>query len=307
MSKRVSNEPELEISQTGTTVIPLSLLRVDETKNLRRYGPKAAEIKELAESILATGLINPLSVRELTEEEMNGGEHRYELVAGYQRTRAINYLNEQGHEGYTSVEVKILEPATATDHLLLNLDENLKRNNISPIDCAHAAKVLVDTGMTQGDVAKRMRKSGGWVSQILSLLTLRPEVQKKIHEGKVPFHVAREFPTLPEGEQDRLIADAEASGGKVEGGAVAESREAKGKKKGKARGKAAVKSTDPKNVSSKSAILTMTGLVKGIEEQEGKRNKAEMATVEVLGVVSDFLAGKFGEKALKNKVMAAVA
>ncbi len=323
MSRRVSNEPDLEV-QTGVgLIVPLDLIRVDEGDNQRRYSPKAEEIKGLAESILKRGLINPLTVRELSPEEKNGGVEQYKLVAGYQRIKALAYLNQNGHDFY-SVEVKVrhhVAPAAegepvVSEHvqdILLNIDENERRKNLGVIDRAVAARTLTSAveeggaGMTQAVAANAMGTKQAAISQLLSILTLRPEVQKKINAGVIPFTVARDFPNIPEDEQDRLIAEAEAGGGVVSKAATTAAREAKGKVKSKAGRKSkSDEASGPKGVSAKAAQAMIVDLVKEIQGGDGKRTKTELAAVEVMTVFGDYLGGKFGGKALKNRVLAAV-
>lgn len=330
MARRVSNEPAE--AQPGTTKeIPLDWIIVEEAANQRRYSPKAEEVKDLANSILQRGLINPLTVRELSMEERealaNGGgdgDKRYKLVAGYQRMRALLWLGEQQHPGFDSAEVKILHHAVpvvegepviseGVQNILVNLDENLRRTNLGLIDKAVVAKTLITpieeggAGMSQLHAAKHMRVKPAMVSQLLTLLTLRPEVQRKINEGVIQFSAAREFPNIPEKEQDRLIKEAEDAGKSVTGTAVDKVRAEKGKAKS-TRGRKAKGDKDKdagvgKGISAKKALAAFEELGEEIEEQEGGGGKAGAGAVEIVKIFAGFLGGKFGVKSLKNKLL----
>lgn len=204
----MSNEPEEMVSEsTSLPVIELALdsIRVDETKNLRRFNPDAKSLEELAASIKAQGLLQPVVVRALTETETNGSGETHELKAGYRRMQALR-LN-----GTVSVRATVLPSGTSgiIADKLVNLAENRERAELSYMDQAHAAKELLDAGMKKQDIAKAFGKSPAWATRILKFLELRPHIQKLIHTGKVPFRAAVIMPDLSEEKQDKLLSDIE--------------------------------------------------------------------------------------------------
>jgi ParB family chromosome partitioning protein len=186
--------------------LALDKIRVDESKNLRRFSPDAKSIGELAESIKSKGLLQPVIVRPIT---INGDGCEYELVAGFRRMEAVK-LNES-----PVVLARVLsfgsidEGVHSLQNKLTNLTENRERAELSYMDQAHAAKELLDAGMKRQDIAKAFGKSPAWATRILKFLELRPKIQKLIHEGKVPFRAAAIMPDLSEEKQDELLTEIE--------------------------------------------------------------------------------------------------
>jgi len=278
--------------------LALNRIRVDEAKNLRRFPPSVKELQELTDSIEARGLINPVTVRPLPETTPEGFD--YEMVAGYQRWKAIQALISKGLV-LDKIQVTVKD-ATDMESRATNLDENSSRSSTSYIDAAYAIKELEEKdGLNKVEIAKRMRKSGSWVGYVAKLLNLRPEVQKKIHEGKVSWRVARDLPDLTEEEQDAAIALAE-KGDKA--GAAASSKKAKaGKEKKTKRGRKAREDvSDGRGLSAKQAIAQLEEQIKSISEQE-KYNKAEGKAMELYSDIARFMGGAFGMKALHNRVL----
>lgn len=291
-------------------VIQLALdkILVDESRNLRRFNPDAKKVEELANSIRDNGLINPVLVRPLPEP-YEGCTHV--LVAGYQRMKAIGYLNEHGHKvdevsaSVKDVDESVDDTVNARRFKLLNLKENFDRSEISYIDCAFAIKELLEAGMTATDIAKEFKKSGAWVSYVSKLVTLRAHIQKAIHEGKIPFKLARTLPDLTEEEQDKALADLEAGMGASDAAGKAKAGKKRKNKRGR---KAKEDQSEGKNLSSKQAILQLEELITSIEtvEEGEKVTKADAAVVDLVKDVVKFLKGKVGVKALHNRLVKVV-
>lgn len=305
-------------SDVKLPVIELALekIRVDETKNLRRFNPDAKTVEELALDIRKNKMLEPVLVKKINQSELDAaGPAEYELVAGYQRMKALTYLNDHG-DSIDSVSASVVEIEDGDDRKakILNIKENLRRSEISYIDIAHAAQELIATGMTAAEVATEFNKSRAWMSYVIAMLGLRPEIQKKIATGVIPFKVAKGLPALSEAEQDKGIAQLESGMSSTD----VEKRSKIGKKRKSNRGrKEAGEAAEGKNISSKAAILALEELVAGLsaepeEEAEGKKkvNKAEAAAVEyAVGLYKDvikFLSGGIGAKALHNRVIKSV-
>lgn len=294
-------------------------LRLDEilvnaTDNLRKFMPSAKKVAEMADSIAEYGLMNPLLVSmsyttpgagedpERFESQPNG----YKLVAGYTRFMAMQVLVEDGRwKADHQVPVHIATDTTDKNKSalqLLNLEENVRRNELSYIDLAHAVIELKANGMKTEDIAKRIGKTAAWISYVLKFPTLRDSIQKKIHEGTINFRLARTLSTLDETEQDKVIAKVEAGEGGTE--VASDAVKKRGKlRNGSGRAKKADEKPEKTGLSSKKAVLMLGEVVDGLKEQE-KVSKAETAFMEVAGCVSKFLAGKMGVKAFQNKVTA---
>ena len=120
-------------------------------------------IEELANSIKAEGLIQPIVVRQ------QGG--KFELIAGERRFRALQQL------GRETIAARIIEASDASSATLA-LIENLQRENLNPIDEALGyASLLRDFDLTQEAAAERVGKSRAGGANALRLLGLSSEIQ----------------------------------------------------------------------------------------------------------------------------------
>jgi len=127
----------------------------------REMNPK--HIEELAHSIQAEGLIQPIVVRPKGRQ--------FELIAGERRFRAYQHL------GRETIAARIIEASDASSATLA-LIENLQRENLNPIDEALGyASLLRDFDLTQEAAAERVGKSRAGVANALRLLGLSSEIQ----------------------------------------------------------------------------------------------------------------------------------
>ncbi len=171
----------------------LTQVRVDDiTANPRqpRHEMGTESLRELADSILEHGLIQPLIVTEQAVSEGTGGA-RYQLIAGERRWRAAMLA------GLDSVPVLIKE-ATPEETLELALVENIQRADLNPLEEANAYRQLIDEfGLTQDQVAKRVGRSRVTVTNSLRLLRLPDEVQGALLAGRISEGHARALLGLP--------------------------------------------------------------------------------------------------------------
>lgn len=159
-------------------------------------------LQELADSIKAQGVIQPVIVRE-------HGLSQYELIAGERRWRASQMA------GLTEIPVvvKTISDETA---LAMGLIENLQRENLNPIEEAQGLKRLVDEfGLTHETVAKAVGKSRSAISNSLRLLSLPEPVQEMLYQRKLEMGHARALLTLPVVEQLELAQKAVKNGWSV--------------------------------------------------------------------------------------------
>jgi ParB family chromosome partitioning protein len=152
-----------------------------------------SKLKELAQSIKANGLIQPLVVR-----RMGDG---FQLIAGERRWRAAQLA------GLHRVPC-VIKDASDDSVLELSLIENLQREDLNPIEEAAAYKSLVETlGMTQDQVAQRIGKDRSTVANSLRLLRLPPEVQTLVQHEKISMGHARALLALESAEQQIRLAN----------------------------------------------------------------------------------------------------
>jgi ParB family chromosome partitioning protein len=151
-----------------------------------------AALAELAASIEASGLLQPIVVR-----PRNGG---YELIAGERRWRAVERL---GWPRIAAV-VKDVDDQTL---LTLALIENLQRNDLSPIDEAAGYRRLGDEfRLPQSEIARIVGRNRSTVANLLRLLQLPGEVQAMVHRGELSEGHARALLAVGDGERMLQLA-----------------------------------------------------------------------------------------------------
>ena len=164
-------------------MLPVESLHPNPDQPRRDFDPAALE--ELAASIRARGVIQPLIVRPRAE----GG---YEIVAGERRWRASQLA--QRHE----VPVLVRE-FSDTEVLEIAIIENIQRADLNPIEEAMGYRQLMDRfGHTQERMAEALSKSRSHIANLLRLLTLPDEVQRHLREGRLSAGHARALITTPD-------------------------------------------------------------------------------------------------------------
>ena len=171
-----------------------------------RYQPRVQmnddALQELAESIKAQGVIQPVIVR---EQGLNG----YELIAGERRWRASQIA------GLTEIPV-VIKSITDEAALAMGLIENIQRENLNPIEEAQGLKRLVDEfGLTHETVAKAVGRSRSSFSNSLRLLALPEPVQDLLYARHLEMGHARALLTLPVVQQLDLAQKAVKNGWSV--------------------------------------------------------------------------------------------
>jgi ParB family chromosome partitioning protein len=159
-------------------------------------------LTELADSIEASGLLQPIVVR-----SRDGG---YELIAGERRWRAVQRL------GWQKVPAVVKEVDDRT-LLTLAIIENVQRDDLSPIDEALGYQRLMgEFGAAQAEVARLVGRDRSTVANLLRLLKLPEPVQAMVHEGKLSEGHARALLGLDDAaEQLRVAERASAEGWSV--------------------------------------------------------------------------------------------
>lgn len=171
-----------------------------------RYQPRSQMddegLQELADSIKAQGVIQPVIVRE-------HGLSQYELIAGERRWRASQLA------GLTEIPV-VIKSIGDEAALAMGLIENIQRENLNPIEEAQGLKRLVDEfGLTHETVAKAVGRSRSAVSNSLRLLALPEPVQEMLFLRQLEMGHARALLPLPVMEQLSLAQKAVKNGWSV--------------------------------------------------------------------------------------------
>ena len=144
---------------------------VPNTQQPRKYFNEEA-LNELADSIRAHGLIQPIIVQPLPD-------NLFQLIAGERRWRAAQKA------GLMKLPA-VVRDSTSDASLEIALIENLQREDLNPIEEAQAyEKLIVEFGLTQEEVARRVGKNRVTITNMLRLLRLPPEVQQWISEDRL--------------------------------------------------------------------------------------------------------------------------
>lgn len=152
------------------------------------------ELEELAASIRANGIVQPIVVRPK-------GENRYQIVAGERRWRAAQKA------GLRKVPVSVKE---VSDEKLLEiaLIENIQRQQLNPIEEANAFRKLIDSiGLTQEEVAERVGKERTLITTTMRLLKLPESVQKHLIAGELSLSHGRALLMSDDAVTQRYVAD----------------------------------------------------------------------------------------------------
>jgi ParB family transcriptional regulator, chromosome partitioning protein len=147
-----------------------------------RYQPRREfdpdSLRELADSIAAQGIIQPVVVRPVEND-------RYELIAGERRWRAAQQA------GLDEIPVVIKE-VTEEAAMAMGLIENIQREDLNPLEEAHALnRLLIEFGLTHQEVAKAVGKSRTTVTNLLRLLELNEDVKTLVETGRLEMGHAR--------------------------------------------------------------------------------------------------------------------
>jgi ParB family chromosome partitioning protein len=171
--------------------LALDRIRPSPFQPRRDFGREA--LQELADSIKAQGVIQPLIVRE------RGGA--YELIAGERRWRAAQLL------GLLEVPA-IVRQADDRTVLELALIENLQRENLNPLEEALGYQQLIDQfSLRQEDVATKVGKSRAVVANSLRLLNLDADVQNYVRNGQLSVGHAKVILSLAGAAEQKLAAE----------------------------------------------------------------------------------------------------
>jgi ParB family transcriptional regulator, chromosome partitioning protein len=170
--------------------IEIDLIRPGEQQPRNTFDE--AKLQELAQSIRATGIIQPLLVRR------RGG--LFELVAGERRWRAAQIA------GLTRIPAIVRE--IPDENLLeLALIENIQRQELNAIEEANAYRRLIESlGLTQDEVAQRVGRDRTFITNYLRILKLPNEIQSLLEQEKLTFGHARALLGVTDPQMQRRLA-----------------------------------------------------------------------------------------------------
>lgn len=174
-------------SREHLTFLPLDQLQRGKYQPRHDMNPLA--LQELAESIRAQGIIQPIVVRALKNSK------KYEIIAGERRWRAAQLAE-------LSEIPAIIRDLSDEAAMAMALIENIQRESLNPIEEADALKKLIDQfEMTHQQVADAVGKSRASISNSLRLLSLNKEVKALVETGALEMGHARALLSLPQATQ----------------------------------------------------------------------------------------------------------
>jgi len=165
------------VETTATGLEQVAIDQIDPNPLQPRRSFPADKLKELADSIRASGVVQPVLLRRSNE--------RYQLIAGERRWRAARLA------GLAAIPAVVRDMGDR-DALELALTENLLREDLNPIEAAHGYETLQQKhGLSHEEIAARLGLDRSTVTNTLRLLRLTPEVQEMITQGEISSGHAR--------------------------------------------------------------------------------------------------------------------
>lgn len=195
----------------GTTFAEVSLEWIIPNTRQPRQVFDQDELEELAASIRAVGILQPVVVRPIDTTQApsealvaaltENPEARYELIMGERRLRASQIVG-------TGTIPAIIRRTEDEDLLRDALLENLHRAQLNPLEEASAyQQLMVDFGATQEELSKRIARSRPQIANTLRLLRLPVPVQRKVAAGVLSAGHARALLSLPTEEDMEALAE----------------------------------------------------------------------------------------------------
>ncbi len=206
----------------------IDVTKIEPSPYQARRGVEPTQLKELAESIKAEGLLQPIVVRRLAKG--------FELIAGERRWRAFQSLKLK------TISARVVE-ATNASAAALGLIENLQREGLNPIEEAYGfASLIRDFDLTQEQAADRVGKGRASVANTLRLLSLDGELQGYVSKEIISVGHAKVLLGIESAEERAVLARRV-----IEQGLSVRGTEklVQGKKATSARGKAAKSRSTP--------------------------------------------------------------
>jgi ParB family chromosome partitioning protein len=199
LSSASETSPEGQAQEADTNLGELAISDIVQGRYQPRRSFDDESLRELAASIKAQGLMQPVVVRPRPQ----GG---YELVAGERRWRAAQLA------GLSRIPAVVRE-VSDEQASAMGLIENIQREDLNPLEEAQALERLKEEfGLTQQQVADAVGKSRVAVTNLLRLLNLAPAVRTMLSAGDIEMGHARALLSLDALEQERMADEVAAKG-----------------------------------------------------------------------------------------------
>ena len=190
-------QPPVRVEDNGLRNVAVDELQPGKFQPRSQMEPEA--LAELAESIKAQGVMQPILVRAL-------GAGAYEIIAGERRWRAARMA------GLATVPA-LIKDISDSEALAAALIENIQREDLSPLEEAAGIQRLVqEFGLTHQAIAETLGRSRAAVTNLLRLLDLAPPVRELLAAGRLDMGHARALLALPVQHQIELARLAASKG-----------------------------------------------------------------------------------------------
>jgi ParB family transcriptional regulator, chromosome partitioning protein len=189
-------------AQPGERLRQIPVKQLQPGKYQPRMGMDPAKLSELAESIKAQGVIQPIVVRELSPG-------KFEIVAGERRWRA----SQEAGLADVPVVVRDLDDRTV---IAMALIENIQREDLNPLEEAQSLQRLIgEFSLTHAEAAEAVGRSRAAVSNLLRLLELPPAIRALLEARRLEMGHARALLTLSPDLASKLASEAADQGWSV--------------------------------------------------------------------------------------------
>lgn len=168
------------------TVIDVALEVIDDNPYQARSSYSTKKVDELAYSIRENGLRQTPDARP--------ADGRYQLAYGHYRKRAFKKLAKEDPKRWGTMPLDVKDIADR-DMAIFALEENLRRDDITPLDVARSVEMYLTTfpDETETGLAKRLNQTQGNIANMRRVLKCPLEVLEKVNEGVINFTMAREL------------------------------------------------------------------------------------------------------------------
>lgn len=176
-------------------LIPIQFIKPDPEQVRKASTGDDASLKDLTASVKAYGILQPLVVEYISDEN-------YKIVNGYRRYRA----GKMAH--LSRLPCLLKRDLSPTQRSSMQLIENLQREDLSPLDEAAALKKVESYGYTHQQVGEMIGKSRTYVTVSLRLLSFPGHIQRGIAEAGIPKSTLVEIARRPKNQRETLLKKA---------------------------------------------------------------------------------------------------
>jgi len=175
-------------------VVNVEILKISESKSQARTYFDPNKLEELSESIKKSGVLQPIIVQQV-------GNENYQLIAGERRLRASKSA------GLKTIPC-LVKDVSDKDAAVLGLVENVQRSQLNTIEEALGYKSLKETyGLSAKEIGLLVGKSRPFIANLLRISNLSNAVQDALKNDRVSFGQARPLIVLDHNLQDRLLSE----------------------------------------------------------------------------------------------------